>query len=153
MNGHPYGSQLKHYTKMITARSYTAAACWPSVNALNNRGLDNEGKMLSSTELLSTMATGTSAVTYHSHIPVIVDNTLYMLGGINKDGFNSSSPGVFTAPLDSYSANSSAEVEHNLRHSMMSFCSWKCKWHTSTDSSYIYIYSIYIARRKQRSNI
>ena len=32
---------------------------------------------------------------------VIVDNVLYLLGGINKDGF--ASPAVFTAPLDTLS--------------------------------------------------
>ena len=53
MNGHPYGGQLKHYTKMITARLYTAAAGHQGM-LITTRGLDNEGKMLSSTELFDT---------------------------------------------------------------------------------------------------
>ena len=74
------------------------------------------------------MASGTSAMTYHSWIPVIFDNTFYILRGINKDGFNS--PGDFTALLAwiaSYSDKSSAEMEHYSRYSLVSFCSCKCK--------------------------
>ena len=100
MNGHR--GQLKRYIKMITPRSYAAAAGHQGMLIITG-GQDNEGKMLSSTELFDT---NNGQWYMCSDLPqphtwlrsVIVDNVLYMLGGINRDGYNS--PAVFTAALD-----------------------------------------------------
>ena len=100
MDGHR--GQLKRYIKMITPRSYAAVAGHQGMLIITG-GQDNEGKMLSSTELFDT---NNGQWYMCSDLPqphtwlrsVIVDNVLYMLGGINKDGYNS--PAVFTAALD-----------------------------------------------------
>ena len=98
-------SQLKNYTKMTTERSLTTAAGHQGILIITG-GWDNRGKTLSSTELFDS----TNGQWYTcSDLPrphymlrsVIVDNILYLLGGLNKD--NSDSPAVFTAPLDTLS--------------------------------------------------
>ena len=95
--------QLKNYTKMTTARS-TAAAAGHQGMLIITGGYDH-GR-LSSTELFDS----TNGQWYTcSDLPqslswiqsVIVDNILYLLGGINKDGNDSTA--VFTAPLDTLS--------------------------------------------------
>ena len=97
--------QLKNYTKMPTARS-TAAATGHQETLIITGGRDDKNKTLSSTELFDS----TNGQWYTcSDLPqphywlqsVIVDNILYLLGGYNKDGYDS--PAVFTAPLDSLS--------------------------------------------------
>ena len=68
-------------------------------------GMDDKGKRLPSTELFDS-SNGQWYVCNdlpqpHSLLQsLIVDNILYLLGGINKDG---ASPAVFTAPLDTLS--------------------------------------------------
>ena len=97
--------QLKNYTKMITARSRATATGHQGMLIITG-GKDDKGERLSSTELFDS----TNGQWYVSDdLPqphywlrsVIVDNILYLLGGINKD--YSDSPAVFTAPLDTLS--------------------------------------------------
>ena len=97
--------QLKNYTKMTIARS-TAAAAGHQGMLIITGGMDDKGKKLSSTELFdSTIGQWYTC----SNLPqphywlqsVIVDNILYLLGGVNKD--NNDSPAVFTAPLENVS--------------------------------------------------
>ena len=94
--------QLKTYTKMITARSHATAIGHHGMLIITG-GTDNNGKRLSSTELLDSN-TGqwykcSDLPQPHSGLKsVIVDNILYLLGGLNKDGYDSQA--VFAAPLD-----------------------------------------------------
>ena len=98
--------QLKNYTKMITARSYATATGHQGMLIITG-GMDDKGKILSSTELFDS-SNGQWYVTNDLPQPywrlqsVIVDNILYLLGGYNKDGY---SPAVFTAPLDTLSTH------------------------------------------------
>ena len=96
--------QLKNYTKMITARSSATATDHQGMLIIT--GGRDEDKTLSSTELFDS-SNGQWYVTNdlpqpHSWLKsVIVDNILYLLGGVSKDGYVS--PAVFTAPLDTLS--------------------------------------------------
>ena len=101
------GGQLKNYTKMITSRSCATAAGHEGMLIITG-GIDDKDKILSSTELFDI----NKGQWYNcSDMPqphyllksVIVDNILYLLGGINKDYGNS--PIVFTAPLDTLSTH------------------------------------------------
>ena len=98
--------QLKNYTKMITARSLATAAGHQGMLIITG-GDDDKGKT-SSTELFDS----NNGQWYKcSDIPqpyswlqsMIVDNILYLLGGNDKDGYDS--PAVFTAPLDTLSTH------------------------------------------------
>ena len=97
--------QLKNYTKMITARSYSTATGHQGMLIITG-GMDDKGNTLSSTELFDS-SNGRWYVTNDLPQPhyllqsVIVDNMLYLLGGSNKDGYYSLA--VFTAPLDTLS--------------------------------------------------
>ena len=95
--------QLKKYTKMITARSAGVAAGHQGMLIITG-GEDDKGKTLSSTELFDS----NSGQWYMcSDLPqphyllraVIVDNVLYVFGGVDKDD----SPAVFSAPLNTLS--------------------------------------------------
>ena len=97
--------QLKNYTKMTRARKNATATGHQGMLIITG-GEDDKGKILSSTELFES----TNEQWYTcSNLPqpllmlqsVIVDNILYLLGGLNED-FNAS-PVVFTAPLDNLS--------------------------------------------------
>ena len=99
--------QLKKYTKMITARSAATAAGHQGMLIITG-GVDDNKKKLSSTELFDSnngqWYKCSDLPQPHSWLQsVIVDNILYMLGGINKDGRYS--PAVFTAPLDTLSTH------------------------------------------------
>ena len=97
--------QLKNYTKMIIARSAATATGHQGMLIITG-GMDDKRKRLSSTELFDS-SNGQWYMTNdlpqpHSLLKsVIVDNILYLLGGIDEDGDNS--PAVFTAPLDTLS--------------------------------------------------
>ena len=99
--------QLKNYTKMITARAAATATGHQGMLIITG-GNDDKGKRLSSTELFDS-SNGQWYVTNDLPQPhywlqsVIVDNILYLLGGVNKDG--EISPAVFTAPLDTLSTH------------------------------------------------
>jgi len=98
-------SQLKNYTKMATARSSATAVGHQGMLIITG-GTDNMSRRLSSTELFDTYN-----IQWHtcSDLPqplyrmqsVIIDNILYLLGGLDQD--DSASPAVFTAPLDTLS--------------------------------------------------
>ena len=97
--------QLKNYTKMVTARSRATAAGHQGMLIITG-GWDDKCKRLSSTELFDS----NNGQWYKcSDLPqphywlqsVIVDNILYVLGGLKKDDRYSSA--VFTAPLDTLS--------------------------------------------------
>ena len=109
--------QLKNYTKMITARSWATATGHQGMLIITG-GRDDSNKILSSTELFDSnhgqWYTCNDLPQPHSHLKsVVVDNILYLLGGINKH-YNPSSE-VFTAQLDRLS-------EHQL------------KWNTHKDT-------------------
>jgi len=96
--------QLSIYTKMTTARASVTAAGYQGMLIITG-GKDDKGKLLSSTELFDT---NNKQWYTCSDLPqpycwlqsVIVDNILYLLRGINKDGVSTA---VFTAPLDTLS--------------------------------------------------
>ena len=99
--------QLKNYTKMITARSSATAAGHQGMLIITG-GKDDKGKTLSATELFDSKngrwyECSDIPQPYSSLKLVIVDSNLYLLGGINKDGYYS--PAVFTAPLDTLSTH------------------------------------------------
>ena len=98
-------TELRKYVKMTTARSWATAAGYQGMLIITG-GKDDYGKRLSSTELFDT----NNGQWYkcddlpqpHTELQsVIVDNILYLLGGLNKDYNNS--PAVFIAPLDTLS--------------------------------------------------
>ena len=99
--------QLKNYTKMITARSHATATGHQGMLIITG-GSNDKYKTLSSTELFDS-SNGQWYVTNDLPQPhcwlrsVIVDNILYLLGGVNKD--YKDSPAVFTAPLDTLSTH------------------------------------------------
>ena len=58
--------QLKNYTKMITARSLATAIGHQGMLIITG-GMDDKGKILSSTELFDSKVNGTIVTTYHNH--------------------------------------------------------------------------------------
>ena len=97
--------QLNNYTNMMTARSLATATGHQGMLIITG-GVDDKGRRLSSTELFDSSnkkwSTPNNLPQPHYLLKsVIVDNTLYLLGGYNKDGHGS--PAVFTAPLDTLS--------------------------------------------------
>ena len=112
--------QLKNYTKMITARSLATATGHQGMLIITG-GRDDTGKVLSSTHLFDSNNGQWWYICNDLPQPqyrlksAIVDNILYLLGGADKS--LSSSPAVFTAPLDTLS-----------RHQL--------KWKTHQDTPY-----------------
>jgi len=99
--------QLKNYTRMTTARAYATAAGHQRMLIITG-GEDDKGKTLSSTELFDTNNKHwyicSDLPQPHSCLQsVIIDNTLYILGGVNKNV--DYSPAVFTASLDTLSSH------------------------------------------------
>ena len=88
--------QLKNYTKMITARSSATATGHQGMLIITG-GMDDQGEILSSTELFDSSngqwytCNDLPQAQYRLQ-SVIADNVLYLLGGA-----------VFTAPLDTLS--------------------------------------------------
>ena len=98
-------TELINYTKMIIARSWATAAGHQGMLIITG-GEDDMDKMLSSTELYDTnngqwYKCDDLPQPHYLLQSVIVDDILYLLGGINEDGDNSPTP--FTAPLDTLS--------------------------------------------------
>ena len=94
-----------HYANMTTARSLCTAASHQGMLIITG-GIDDKGKKLSSTEVLdsSTKQSFICNNLPHPHYwlqSAIVDNTLYLLGGIDQHG--KPSPAVFSASLDTLS--------------------------------------------------
>ena len=125
--------QLKNYTKMITARSSAVTTGHQEILIITG-GLDDNNKILSSTELFDT----NNGQWYKcDDLPqphfwlqsVIVDNILYLLGGMNKDGSSST---VFTAPLDTLS-------RHQLKWSTNQDTPWCRSAPVNVNGTYILI--------------
>ena len=98
-NGH-----LKNYTNMTTARS-TATASGHQGMLIIIGGIDDKYNKLSSTKLFDSTNgqwyTCSDLPQPHSWLQsVIVDNILYLLGGVSKDG---SASAVITTLLDNLS--------------------------------------------------
>ena len=91
---------------MITPRYYVTAAGYQGTLIITG-GRDDQRKVLATTELFDS-TTGQWYTTSDLPLPhyllqsVIIDNTLYLLGGYNQDDM---SPAVFTAPLDTLSSH------------------------------------------------
>ncbi|XP_065916768.1 probable serine/threonine-protein kinase drkD isoform X2 [Dysidea avara] len=100
------GDHLKEYTRMITPRRLATVAGYQGTLIITG-GQDDRWRILATTELLDS-TTGQWYTTSDLPLPhywlqsVIVDNTLYLLGGYNQDDM---SPAVFTAPLDTLSSH------------------------------------------------
>ena len=123
--------QLKNYTKMTIARSTAAAAGHQGMLIITGGYDDDKGKRLSSTELFDS----TNGQWYTcSNLPqplswpqsVIIDNILYLLGGVNKD--YSDSPAVFTASLDNLS-------RHQMKWNTHQHTPWYCSAPVSFDGT------------------
>jgi len=96
---------LRNYTEMNTARAF-ATACGHQEVLIITGGKNDNNKILSSSELFDTFNkqwyTCSDLPQPHYYLQsVIVDNILYLLGGVNKD--HNASPAVFTAPVDDLS--------------------------------------------------
>ena len=109
---------LKNYSKMITARSRAVAVGHQGMLIITG-GQDDKGKPLSSTELFDS---DNEKWYLCNNLPqplfllqsVIVDDKLYLLGGLNKDD---DSPTVFTTPLNTLS-------EHQLKWNIHQDTPW-----------------------------
>ena len=96
---------LSNYAKMITARSLSTAAGYQGVLIITG-GKDYKGLKLVSTEVFNSTTEqwytcGDLPQPHYWLRSVIVDDVLYLLGGVNQDGKPSSA--VFTASLDKLS--------------------------------------------------
>ena len=101
------GYQLKNYTEMITARSKATAAGHQGMLIITG-GEDDTGNILSSTELFNSnidqwYLCSDLPQPYSWLRSAIVDNSLYLLGGFDKNGKTCHT--VFTAPLDTLSTH------------------------------------------------
>ena len=126
-------TELINYTKMITARSYAVAAGHHGMLIITG-GRDDNGKVLSSTELFDTnngqwYKCDDLPQPHYWVQSVIVDNVLYLLGGKIKDG---SSAAVFTAPLDALS-------RHQLEWSINQDTPWYRSAPVSVNSTHLLI--------------
>ena len=109
--------QLRNYTKMITPKSSVTAVGHQAMLIITG-GWDDEGKILSSTEVFDSnngqwYICNDLPQPFHSGRLVVADNVLYLLGGFGDD--HKPSLAVFTASLDALS-------EHKL------------KWNTHKDT-------------------
>ena len=100
------GDHLKEYTRMITPRCWATAA-GHQVTLITTGGKDNQLRKLATTELFDSTTgqwyTTSDLPLPHSGLqPGIVNNTLYLLGGLSQDGMT---PAVFTAALDTLSSH------------------------------------------------
>ncbi|XP_065905424.1 probable serine/threonine-protein kinase drkD isoform X2 [Dysidea avara] len=96
------GDELKKYTKMITSRGWATAAGHHGTLIITGGEADHH-KRLASTELFDSStaqwyATDNLPLLHCRLQAVVLDNNLYLLGGIDQG--NNYSPTVFTAPLD-----------------------------------------------------
>ena len=124
--------QLKKYTKMIVARSHATAAGHQGMLIITG-GKDDKGKALSSTELFDSNngqwhKCSDLAQPHISLQSVIVDNTLYLLGGINKGDLYSTT--VFTASLDTLST-------YQLKWNSHQATPWRASASVSVNSSHL----------------
>jgi len=95
-------NQLKEYTEMTTPRCDAAAAGYHGLLIIAG-GRDDQGRALDSSEMFDSAThqwykTGPLPVPHCMLQSVIVETTLYLLGGFDQT--DSPSPAVFTAPLN-----------------------------------------------------
>ena len=130
----PDAGQLKDYTKMTTARSLATATGHQGMLIITG-GWDDKDKKLSSTELFDS----NNGQWYKcSDLPqphislksVIVDNTLYLLSGTDKNSFYSTA--VFTAPLDNLST-------HQLKWNTHQDTPWYCPAPVNVNGTHLLI--------------
>ena len=98
------GNYFKKCTKMTKARTHATAAGHQGMLIITG-GKDDKDKVLSSTELFNSKNgqwyTCNDLPRPHFWLQSVkIDNNLYLLGGVDQD---STSPAVFTAPLDTLS--------------------------------------------------
>jgi len=128
------GDHLKEYTRMITPRYLTTAVGHKGTIIITG-GKDDQYSILSTTELFDSN-TGQWYTTSNLPLPhselhsVIIDNTIYLLGGCNQDG--KMSPAVFTAPLDTLSS-------HQLKWSSQQDTPWCCSAPVSIQGRHLLI--------------
>ena len=124
--------QLKNYINMITARSHATAAGHQGMLIITG-GVDDKGKILSSTELFDS---NNDQWYKCSDLPqphywlqsVIVDNILYLLSGIDE-GYRNSTV-VFTAPLNTLST-------HQLKWNTHQDTPWCCSAPVSVNGTHL----------------
>jgi len=102
-----YGDHLKEYTRMITPRWQATAAGHQGALIIAG-GRDDRYRTLATTELFNSTTrqwytTSDLPLPHYELHSVIVDNTLYLLGGYNKA--NKMSPAVFAIPLDTLTSH------------------------------------------------
>ena len=125
------GDHLKEYTRMITPRFHATAASHQGTLIITG-GKDDQLRILATTELFNS-TTGQWYTTSDLPLPhywlhsVIADNTLYLLGGITKDGM---SPAVFAAPLDTL-------FSHKLHWSSQQDTPWCRSAHVSVQGRHL----------------
>ena len=125
--------QLKDHSKMITSRSHATAAGHHGMLIITG-GVDDNYKTLSSTELFDSnngqwYKCSDLPQPHYKLQSVIVDNMLYLLGGINKNGY---SPAVSTAPLDTLST-------HQLKWNTHQDTPWGCSAPVSVNGTHLLI--------------
>ena len=101
------GNCLKEYTRMNTPR-YDAIAAGHQGTLIITGGVNDQSKIIATTELFNSSSeqwyvTSDLSQPHTSLHSVVVDNTIYLLGGYSQDGKTSQT--VFTAPLDTLSTN------------------------------------------------
>ena len=126
--------QLKDYTKMVTARSHAMAAGHQGMLIITG-GQDDNYKTLSSTELFDTnngqwYKCSDLPLPHRCLHSVIVDNILYLLGWVNKDG--DSCPAAFNAALDTLS-------RHQLKWNTIQDTPWCCSAPVSVNGTHLLI--------------
>ena len=126
--------QLKNYTKLITARSLAVAAGHQGMLIIAG-GYDNNKKILSSTEIFDSnngqWYTCSDLPQPHYWLQsVIVENILYLLGGVNN--IDGNSVAVFTAPLNTLS-------RHQLNWNTYQDLSWCRSFPVSINGKHLLI--------------
>ena len=126
--------QLKLFTTMITARACATAAGHQEMLIISG-GIDKNLNKLTTTVLFDSKNQqwyncNDLPEPYCSLKSVIVDDMLYMLGGINKDGSYSSA--VFAAPLNTL-------LEHQLKWYTLQDTPWWCCTPVSVNNTHLLI--------------
>lgn len=109
----------KDYSQMITTRSGASVVSHKEMLIITGGWCCHDSKILSSTEVLDSSTNQWFSCSdlpqpHHFLQPVVVDNSLYLLGGGNQDG---ASPLVFVASLDTLS-------QHQLNWRMIQDTTW-----------------------------
>ena len=120
------GDQLITYTWMITARSHATAVGYQGMLIITG-GEGDKGQILPSTELFNSYTQNWYVCSdlpqpHYWLRPVVVDNTLYLLGGTDKNYYPS--PTVFATPLNTLSG-----------HQLKWYTLGNTPWHYSTPVS------------------